>query len=480
MLVLRPAQPYARRERCLCMRTAVGAAIVLSGLGALPAAPAAADWSAPVPLSRPHSFVRLGAVGYTATGAAVASWTWSDDVGDRSTAFGSSTASAPPGGEFGAERALPADLVAGPTPYGRGRVAIAAQSDRLDRSRGRRTGSTLRVRSGDLSGRFGRPLLVVRRAHTIENAQLAVNGRGDGALAWSETVPGPDGIYVSLRRSGGTFAAPILLGRGPIRDISAAVGAAGDVLVAWDARGRVRARFRRRTQRAFGPTDELRSQTTFYAALQTAVSAGGRAWIAWTSQLLTEGGTIGDAYVQLARRAAGARRFDRALLLDRGPGDGGAFPSAVSLAAGPRGTAALAWTMTRRVGAGELFSTTVAGAHVSAVGVARVSPLVRFDAVEPGEQAAAAYADDGEAMVAWTQRTGAQTTQAQAFVSRRPAGGDWAAPQLAFAGSLSELRLAYAPGGGRATLLLAAPAGTRQTTVQFLSDRDRRPPGAAT
>ena len=68
-----------------------------------------------------------------------------------------------------------------------------------------------------------------------------------------------DRVYVALRRAGHRFGAPRRLVTGRIRGVAAAIGARGDALVAWDARGVLRARFKPRTRAGFRATDTIRS-----------------------------------------------------------------------------------------------------------------------------------------------------------------------------------------------------------------------------
>jgi hypothetical protein len=129
-----------------------------------------------------------------------------------------------------------------------------------------------------------------------------------------------------------------------VRSVSAAIGSRGDVLVAWDARGKVRTRFRRRGH-GFGRAQTLRSDPAFFARLRTAVASSGRAYVAWAAQFLSEGGERGPAFYAVAVRPAGAARFRRAQRLERI----GAERSVGSLDLGltGRGNAIVAWASDR-------------------------------------------------------------------------------------------------------------------------------------
>jgi hypothetical protein len=396
------------------------------------AAPSAgAQWSPPQTLSREHFSVWPGpAIGFTANGTAVASWGWQDGMGNDAVVGFSLATRAASDPDFGPERELSAgDLVAGPAPYGSNRAIVARLRDRdLGRDR-------LRVQFGDVGGRFGRPRVVARRTG-IRNVRLAVNARGQAALAWFEDRgTHGDRVYVSLRRAGGSFGRPRRLVRERIRNVSVAVGPAGDVLVAWDARGTIRTRFKGRSRRGFRRADTLRSEDTFFAAIQTAVAASGRAWVAWTAQLLTEGGGPGDAFVQAAVRPPARRRFRPALLLAHGSGFVRAMP--VSLVLDAEGAATLAWTVWQDE------TTTVQAARVSRSGTPVVADVTRFPSIEPLDTASAAAGADGTAVVAWSQAAAFNTSRV--YASLQPPGGAWGAPELVSDGLQANAPIAAYP-----------------------------------
>ena len=175
------------------------------------------------------------------------------------------------------------------------------------------------MRFGSTDGGFGRRR-TIRRALRIGGASLAVNPRGDAALAWWEDRgERTDRVYVALRRAGHGFDPPRRLTTGRIRSVAAAIGARGDTLVAWDARGVLRARFRPRSRRGFRAADTIRSRPAYRAEMAPAVTPSGRALLAWSAQFSTEGGDLGPVYFQTAVRPAGARRFARARLLETVP-----------------------------------------------------------------------------------------------------------------------------------------------------------------
>ena len=84
--------------------------------------------------------------------------------------------------------------------------------------------------------------------------------------------------------------------------MAAAIGARGDALVAWDARGVLRARFKGRGAKGFRATDTIRSKPAFFADMHPVVTPSVRAVLAWSAQFASEGGDRGPVYVQAAIR----------------------------------------------------------------------------------------------------------------------------------------------------------------------------------
>jgi hypothetical protein len=270
-----------------------------------PGTAAAATWSPPQRLSGAHTFVDPFSPSVTTGGRMLAPWTFQDGSGNASRP-GAAAASRTSGG-FGAAHALPA-TVAAVSASGRSGALLATVN---------RSASRLSVRFGTAAGRFGRSRLV-RRGVRIVHPSLAVNARGDAALAWFEDRGTRiDRVYVALRRAGHGFGTPRRLATGRIRNVAAAIGSARDVLVTWDARGVVRARFKSHRASSFRPTDTIRSEDAFFDDLHPLVMPSGRAAVAWSAQFLSEGGDQGPQFFQVAVRPAGGPRFRPARLLDR-------------------------------------------------------------------------------------------------------------------------------------------------------------------
>lgn len=253
------------------------------------AAPASAQWSPPVAISdagenwRPH-------VAFSPAGARLNAWT--RFRGDRASILANGLGRLTRDG----------DQLTGPVGFG-------AQSFALAWTDGRRERLYLRVR---------KQRRTVARGRRISSPVLAGNTDGRLALAWfDDRGTRNDVVMVALRRPDGGFAKPVRLARERVRSVSVSVGESGQVLVAWDAFGKVRTRLRRGAR--FGRTDTIRSFQAFNAQLQTAVAANGRAIVGWTAKFRSEGGAAGPTYQQVAVRPAGGGRFRAAQLLSQTP-----------------------------------------------------------------------------------------------------------------------------------------------------------------
>jgi hypothetical protein len=127
------------------------------------------------------------------------------------------------------------------------------------------------------------------------------------------------GVHVSVRSLGHAFGAPHDVGRGRIRSVSVAVSVRGDVLVAWEDRGRIRTRAMRNSKTGFRPVQTIRSGPAYGATLRTAILERGTDVVAWGAQRLSEGGDRGPVTYAIARREAGAARFHPAEVIERQP-----------------------------------------------------------------------------------------------------------------------------------------------------------------
>lgn len=312
------------------------AALALLVALALPAA-ALADppWSPTQNLSSPHLFVDPVDVTASGDGTTLAWWSWGDGTG-RQAATGVSLVSRPAGGAFGAERRAPTGTQS-IAAYAQTR-AIALTERLLDLSGPTR----LSVAFGGTSGTFGSQRRIVDERSLGGIPRLAVNAHGDAAIAYFRNLGTTnDRVMVSLRRAGGSFGAPFQIAHGRIRSVAVAVGPRGDVLVAWDARGTIQARYRSPSASGFQPIETVSSDPTFFAQIQAAVTDGGRCYLAWSAKFRSEGGSQGPVFNEVAVRPSG-HRFRAAQLLEREPESREQGPVALALT-GTR-DATVAWT----------------------------------------------------------------------------------------------------------------------------------------
>jgi hypothetical protein len=326
------------------------ALLALAVVLVLPASAQAAPWSAPRDVSGPHTFID-------------GLWTGGGLIGWRSE-----------DGEAGA----PAGRVGDPVFFDGG-AAVALLKAHGDLRVAKRSG-----------GRFGSGKRVAKRS-TISRPVLAGNPRGDLALAWFENRgTANDRVEVAIQRKGHAFGAPIRLATGRIRSVSAAVGSKGDVLVAWDARGKIRTRFMRHGH-GFGKAETLRSRPAFFATLHTAVTSSGRAYVAWAAQFLSEGGDRGAGFYQVAVKPAGAK-FRSARLLDQV--SAGVNVGSLDLALTGHDNALVAWSAALVRAA----ATDASGHFGAARQLSAVAP--EQDLTPPGAVDVAATA--GHSLVTWT------------------------------------------------------------------------------
>jgi hypothetical protein len=283
---------------------------------ALPVA-AAADppWSPPQNVSSPSTFPGplLGAIA-GGDGRALAFWNAQDTTGQPVLRW--RVASRAPGAAtFGLQQSAPADLV-DVVPYGSTRTlgAFQVQVGPPETPRTR-----IQVRFGRTTGSFGSARTIADAPFRLLSTSVSANTRGDAAVAWfADRGTSNDRVFVSIRRADGSFSSPIQLTEGRIRSVDVAVGPEGQVLVAWDARGTIRTRFRRSMTTPFGSTETLRSEETFFAQRHTAVGGSGRAYVAWSAKFISEGGAQHDVFYEVAVRPSG-QRFRDATLLERQP-----------------------------------------------------------------------------------------------------------------------------------------------------------------
>jgi hypothetical protein len=324
---------------------------------ALPAvAVADAPWSPTQNVSLPRLFVDPVDVTASGDGTALAWWAWQN--GTSASTASSSVASRPPGATvFGAER---------PAPPGTQDIHGYAQSRAVALTVGATSAAGPRraaVRFGSMSGTFGPERRIVDDSSLGGVPRLAVNARGDAAIAYYRNLgTSNDRVMVSLRRAGGTFGAPFQVAHGRIRSVAVAVGPRGDVLVAWDARGTIGARYRGPSSAGFQPIETISSNPTSFAQIQAAVTDGGRCYLAWSAKFRSEGGSTGPVFNEVAVRPSG-HRFRTAQLLERD----GSTRSQTPIAIATEGRdATVAWTGFDGANARVRVASTDPGAHFGA------------------------------------------------------------------------------------------------------------------
>jgi hypothetical protein len=150
-------------------------------------------------------------------------------------------------------------------------------------------------------------------------------------------------VLLAERQPNSVFTGPrVISGRGRADAVTVAVGRRGDLVVAWERDGVIYARTRKGRNGALGSAVRLGRGARLHTSLQAAVARDGRAWVAWVSQRLDEGGGNGAWVARVASTRVPSRKW-RAVLLDRyrrRASDEARF--ALTLA--PDGTALVAWT----------------------------------------------------------------------------------------------------------------------------------------
>jgi hypothetical protein len=224
------------------------------------------------------------------------------------------------------------------------------------------TPQRLAVVFGSTNGMLGPPhVLAGSVAPRVSDADLAVNDRGDAVAVWVQAkgfrsfTALNDRLWISVRRAGGAFSRPtVLVGSGRLESVDAAVGANGDVLIAFTrapiAGGRERrprtvsVRYRRAGHR-FGRIQAIGPNQGF-ADMAAAVAPNGRGYVAWGTQ--DPGEEADEPFrVYAAVKPAGATRFGRAALLDGGGGGLQRPIGNVSIGVAANADATVAWSGVR-------------------------------------------------------------------------------------------------------------------------------------
>ena len=449
----------------------------LAALALLPAAPALADppWSAPATIAAGIPAVSEPTIGFGASGLAVLSARLSTEAnGVPSHGFTRLFGQQPGGGFAGRARLV---LAGPPAPYGANRLALLrvplAAGDRTIRDLDDAPRSSL----GYSYGRSGGPLEVqvegyrrlTTRADRFSGA-IAANARGDVIAAWVEHLRGRDHLVAAVRRAGGAFGRPAVIGgTGTFGGVSVAVSPQGDLLVAYQrstrssAGGPIVRRVEARVRRArhdWGTPQRLGASSGF-SAIDTAATEGGRMVVAWGTQ---DGGEEAGTpwIVRTALRPSGPHAFHSTQELERSQGierPAGAVVAALA----PDGAATVAWSSIAGANFPYIYPARVATAPP---GAARFGP---FQTLSPSAAVGDVAVDDrGDALVvaATLPIPGDNQTSDQVFASVRPAGAAaFAIPELISAPERARLpQAAFNPVTHQpAVVWVSAPQGATQT-----------------
>ena len=424
----------------------------------------AAPWSQPVTIADGIPQVDQPSIAFAGDGSAVVSARLrAQPAGLPSSGF-SRLWGRPAGGGFaGSGRSV---LAAAPVAFGAGRVALLRlpvaggtfSDDDLPDGIGYELGRCC-DRQGLVGGRWRR---LSPRADRGQ-AALAANARGDVAAAWVEHFGSHDHVVVAVRRRGRAFGRPAVVSRlGFAAAPSVAVGAGGDVLVAYRRtlprgarapRRSVQARARRGGR--WGGAQRL-GATSDFSVVATAAAANGRLLVGWGSRDLVAAGA--PWIVRAATRAPGARGFGAAQILDAGERGVDGVAGTVAAAIAVDGTATVAWTH-----AGSGFPARVATA----------GPRSRFAAAQTlaagGAVGDVAIDARGAALVVWATPTTPSLAplrlSGQVFASLRPRGAAaFGAPEAVGPAERADLpRVAFDPAtGGAAVVWISRVPGVAQ------------------
>jgi hypothetical protein len=448
---------------------AVAAALVLPA-GALAAPPWSAAQNVPgsagaAVLAPSLDFAR-GSAGIVGWGTSAAPFTGAPVMGRAVGLRGATPAGAPD------------DL----SPYGLAAPVQAYAATRtvalLQRAVGARA-QRVSVAFGSVDGTLGTPrILQSSVAPRIADADLAVNDRGDAIAAWiqardttSTGVALNDRLWISTRRAGGSFSRPtVLVGSGRLTSVDVAVGADGDLLVAFtrapivsghERRPRSVAVRYRRAGHGFGSIQTIGPNEGF-ADIATAIASNGRGYVAYGTQDLGEEADQ-PFQVYTAVKPAGPNRFRAAVQLDDGANGLERPVGNVSIAVAPNADATVAWSGVR-IQSGPrrpifypvLAATTGAGARFGAaqsvadgngaVGGVTVSPAgtatVVWTAMRPG------VVGQPTGVLAAQRAAGATAFGSAETVTDQPPGLNDSPPAIALDPATAQPVVAFSGAGG--------------------------------
>jgi hypothetical protein len=312
--------------------------LFLASTAAFSPAPAAATWSAPLDVSSPATSIAHPFVGFGRDGSGIVLWDWQNGI-VREARSGTRAAAISATGAFGPERPAP-EAAGTPVVYGSDHVVVAgeAMSFRRERPPLARVQATF----GRTDGSFGRTRTIDTVRGTFRLPAVAANDAGDVALAYVAFTnhSARRVVKLALRRHGGRFGRPRIVSGPRANSVAVAIGKRGDLVVAWERGGRVEARISRAGHR-LGPVVRVGRTAKLGTSIRAAVAPGGRVWLAWSSQMLSEGGDNGPFTLQVAVTRGG--RFERPHLLDQ-YAQRASDEATFDLALDPNGNGFVAWS----------------------------------------------------------------------------------------------------------------------------------------
>ena len=380
-----------------------GAVVAASAAGTALAAP---PWSDPRSIGPATGIVSGATIGFGPGGTALLSrrtsvdTVESEDDADR-------LATLEPDGTLVEHRPLSDRLAAPPQLFGRGRVALLRERI-LSEESPQRVRLSLSMGSPARPAGRGRP----RRLATFTtfpsggSPAIAVGPQGQIAIVWmayrGDSETGRFRVRLALRRPNGRFETHTVASgatdQAGVYDppgVAVAIGARGDVVVAYSAVGSfIRVRSLRRGRR-FGRPQALGHHATA-VDLAARASRTGRVVVAWGTQ---DGGEeFSEPYVfRAAVRAPDAARFGPMQLIDPGELNREFVPRRMRLAMSADGTAALTWSNAR-------------GRFPDVTRPVRVAVAERDGGFGPfaeltasGDVQDVALRDDGAALVTWSE-----------------------------------------------------------------------------
>jgi hypothetical protein len=450
----------------------LGLGLVLCAAASPPRALAA--WTPAVTITTGNPQLAEPTIGFGANGRAVLSARLTTEAqGVPSRGFSRLFGQQPDGSFAGRARLV---LAAPPALYGQTRLALL----RRPLARGDMTIDDLEHPATSLGYSFGRSggalevdpgayRRVTTRADRFD-AAIGASDRGDVIAVWVEHLRGRDHLVAAVRRAGGSFGRPAVMGgSGYFTAPAVAISHRGDLLVAYQRsiprRGhtpdrRVEARVRR-AGHSWGSPQRLGASSGFSDISAAAAPDGGMV-VAWGTQDLGEEANT-PWIVRAAVRAGGARprAFHSAQQLESG--EGIARPAGRVVAAiEPDATATVAWT--------GITGTTFP--HGYPARAAATGSSWRFGAATTLAPSAAvedaATSSAGATVVVWAtlpEPGNSQTTQ-QVFASLRPPGAGAFAPAEAVSAPerATQPRVGFDPATQRlAVVWISRVAGAPQT-----------------